>query len=81
MEIRQAIALHPDPEGQARRSAGRRRYTVRRAQQAARFRRRVLLQGIRRAAPAAAGPGTTQGLRAAGRRDRQVGRRIRIAIA
>ena len=52
-----------------------------RARQAARFRRRVLLQGVRRAAAAAAGAGTANGLRAADRRDRQVGRRIRIAAA
>ena len=45
--------------------------------QAARFRRRVLLQGIRRAAAAAAGAGAAGRLRAADRRDRQVGRRIR----
>src|SRR5664279_1486166 len=81
MEVRQAAALHPDSQGQARRSAGRRGNAGRRARPAARFRRRVLLQGIRRAAPPAPGAGTAQGLRAAGRRDRQVGRRIRIPAA
>ena len=49
--------------------------------QLARFRRRVLLQGIRRAAAAAAGAGAARRLRAADRRNRQVGRRIRIAAA
>ena len=44
------------------------------AEQAARLRRRVLLQGIPRAAPAAAGAGAAGRLRAADRRDRQ-GRR------
>ena len=48
---------------------------------AARFRRRVLLQGIRRAAAAAAGAGAAGRLRAADRRDRQVGCRVRIAAA
>ena len=81
MEIRQAAALHPDPEGQARRSAGGADDAGRGARQAARFRRRVLLQGIRRAAAAAAGAGAGRRLRAADRRDRQVGRRVRIVPA
>ncbi len=47
----------------------------------ARFRRRVLLQGIRRTAAAAAGAGAARRLRAPDRRDRQVGCRVRIAAA
>ena len=81
VEIRQAAALHPDPEGQARRSARRRADAGSGAGAVARFRRRVLLQGIRRAAAAAAGAGTAEGLRAADRRNRQIRRRVRIAAA
>src|ERR1700682_4618589 len=81
MEIRQAAFLHPDPEGQARRSARRGRNASRGAGPAARFRRRVLLQGVRRTAAAAAGAGTARRLRVADRRNRQVGCRVRIALA
>lgn len=81
MEIRQAAALYPDPQGQARRSARRRADADRCARPAARFWRRVLFQGIRRAATSAQGAGAAAGLRAAGRRDRQVGRRVRVASA
>src|SRR5438270_7831251 len=70
MEIRQAASLHSNSKGQARRSLGRRGDAIGGARPAARFRRRVLLQGIRRAASPAPGPGAGQRLRAAGRRDK-----------
>jgi len=50
------------------------------AEPAARF-RDVSLQGVRRTAAAAAGAGAARRLCAADRRNRQIGRRIRIAIA
>ncbi len=52
-----------------------------RAGPAPRLRRRVLLQGVRRAAAPAPGAGAAGRLRAPDRRDRQVGRGIRIAAA